>query len=93
MPRVYMRFEWLAGWRVSFLDGSKVLPRTLLFRSDESCLRWQGRVVGSKVLADRLALEHAMVQGRGGVHLELSYPQLATLAVQPGVASPPQPRF
>ncbi len=21
MPKVYMRFEWLAGWRVSFLDG------------------------------------------------------------------------
>lgn len=22
MPRVYMRFEWLAGWRVTFLDVS-----------------------------------------------------------------------
>ncbi len=35
MPRVYMRFEWLAGWRVSFLDGDKVLPRTLHFQSEE----------------------------------------------------------
>ena len=33
MPKVYMRFEWLAGWRVSFLDGDKVLPRTLRFQS------------------------------------------------------------
>ena len=45
MSRVYMRFEWLAGWRVSFLDGSRVLPRTLLFRSDEKLLEMQGRVV------------------------------------------------
>ena len=79
MPRVYMRFEWLAGWRVSFLDGSKVLPRTLLFRSDEKLLEMAGKGGALKNLSDRQALEHAMVQGRGGVHLELSYPQLATL--------------
>lgn len=37
----------------------------------------QGRAL--KSLADRQALEHAMVQGCGGVHLDFSYPQLATL--------------
>ena len=79
MPRVYMRFEWLAGWRVSFLDGSKALPRTLLFRSDEKLLEMAGKGGALKSLADRQALEHAMGQGRGGVHLELSYPQFATL--------------
>ena len=79
MPRVYMRFEWLAGWRVSFLEGSRVLPRTLLFRSDEKLLEMAGKGGALKYLADRQALEHAMVQGRGGVHLELSYPQLAIL--------------
>ena len=79
MPRVYMRFEWLAGWRVSFLDGSKVLPRTLLFRSNEKLLEMAGKGNALKSLADRQALELAMAQGRGGVHLDLSYPQLATL--------------
>ena len=79
MPRVYMRFEWLAGWRVSFLDGRNVLPRTLLFRSDEKLLEMVGKGGAMKNLADRQALEHAMGQGRGGVQLELSYPQLATL--------------
>ena len=79
MPRVYMRFEWLAGWRVSFLDGSKVLPRTLLFRSDEKLLEMARKGGALKSLADRQALEQAIVQGRGGVHLELTYPQLATL--------------
>ena len=79
MPRVYMRFEWLAGWRVSFLAGSGVLPRTLLFRSDEKLLELAGKGGALKSLADRQALEHAMVQGQGGVHLELSYPQLAVL--------------
>ena len=34
MPPVYMQFEWLAGWRVSFLANGRALPRTLLFRSD-----------------------------------------------------------
>ena len=48
MPRVYMRFEWLPGWRVSFLDGSKVLPQTLLFRSDEKLLEMAGKVVRSR---------------------------------------------
>ena len=79
MPRVYMRFEWLAGWRVSFLEGSRVLPRTLLFRSDEKLLEMAGKGGALKCLADHQALEHAMVQGRGSVHLELSYPQLAIL--------------
>jgi hypothetical protein len=31
VPRVYMRFEWLAGWRVSFLDGDLVLPSQAAF--------------------------------------------------------------
>ena len=79
MPRVYMRFEWLADWRVSFLDGRKVLPRTLLFRSDEKLLEMAGKGGALKSLADRQALKRAMVQGRGGLYLELSYPQLATL--------------
>ncbi len=43
MPRVYMRFEWVAGWRVSLLEGSKVLPRTLLFHSDEKLLEMAGK--------------------------------------------------
>ena len=32
-----------------------------------------------KCLADHQALEHATVQGRGGIHLEQSHPQLAAL--------------
>jgi len=27
MARVYMRFERMAGWRVSFYDEDNVLPR------------------------------------------------------------------
>ena len=80
MPRVYMRFEWLAGWRVTFLDGDKVLPRTLLFQSEEKLTemaeRWrrneEPRLTGR-------GLEHAVRLGRGGLYLELSYPQFTTL--------------
>ena len=79
MPRVYMRFEWLAGWRVTFLDGDKVLPRTLLFQSEEKLIEMAGRGGAMKSLADRQGLEHAIRLGRGGLHLDLSYPQFATL--------------
>ena len=79
MPRVYMQFEWLGGWRVRFLVNGRILPRTLLFRSDEKLLEMAARGGALQCLADRQALEHAMVQGGGGVHLELSHPQMATL--------------
>jgi hypothetical protein len=32
-----------------------------------------------KTLADRYGLEHAIRLGRGGLYLDLSYPQLAVL--------------
>ncbi len=35
MPLVYMSFEWMAGWRVSFHEGAMVLLRTLFFESEE----------------------------------------------------------
>ena len=35
-----------------------------------------------KSLADRQGLEHAIKLGRGGLHLDLTYPQLATLQRQ-----------
>ncbi len=54
MPKVYMRFEWLAGWRVSFLDGDKVLPRTLRFQSEEKLTEMAERGGAMKSLADRL---------------------------------------
>ena len=79
MPRVYMRFEWLAGWRVSFLDGDKVLPRTLLFQSEEKLTEMAERGGAMKNLANRQGLEHAIRLGRGGLYLELSYPQFTTL--------------
>lgn len=79
MPRVYMRFEWLAGWRVTFLDGDKVLPRTLLFQSEEKLTEMAERGAALKNLADRQGLEHAIRLGRGGLYLDLSYPQLTTL--------------
>ncbi|MGI4828915.1 MAG: hypothetical protein ACRYFU_12105 [Janthinobacterium lividum] len=79
MPRVYMRFEWLAGWRVTFLDGDKVLPRTLLFQAEEKLTEMAERGGAMKSLADQQGLEHAIRLGRGGLYLELSYSQLATL--------------
>ncbi len=79
MPRVYMRFEWLAGWRVTFLDGDKVLPRTLLFQSEEKLTEMAERGGAMKNLSDRQGLEHAIRLGRGGLYLELSYPQFTTL--------------
>ena len=81
MPRVYMRFEWLAGWRVTVLDGDKVLPRTLLFQSEEKLTEMAERGGAMKNLADRQGLEHAIRLGRGGLYLELSYPQFTTLQV------------
>jgi hypothetical protein len=77
MPRVYMRFEWLAGWRVSFLDGDSVLPRALHFQSEEKLTEMAERGGAMKSLADRQCLEHAIRVGRGGLYLDLSYPQLA----------------
>ena len=79
MPRVYMGFEWLAGWRVTFLDGDKVLPRTLLFQSEEKLTEMAERGGAMKNLADRQGLEHAIRLGRGGLYLDLSHPQLTTL--------------
>jgi hypothetical protein len=79
MPRVYMRFEWLSGWRVTFLDGDKVLPRTLLFQSDEKLSEMAERGGAMKSLADRQGLEHAIRLGRGGLYLDLSYLQFTTL--------------
>ncbi len=79
MPRVYMRFEWLAGWRVTFADGDKVLPRTLLFQSEEKLTEMAERGGAMKSLADRQGLEYAIQIGRGGLYLDLSYPQFATL--------------
>lgn len=79
MPRVYMRFEWLAGWRVTFLDGDKVLPRTLLFQSEEKLTEMAERGGAMKSLADRQGLEHAIRLGRGGLYLDLSHSQLTTL--------------
>ena len=79
MPRVYMRFEWLAGWRVTFIDGDKVLPRTLLFQSEEKLTEMAERGGAMKSLADRQGLEHAIRLGRGGLYLDLSQPQLTTL--------------
>ena len=79
MPRVYMRFEWLAGWRVTFLDGDKVLPRTLLFQSEEKLTKMAERGGAMKSLADRQGLEHAIRLARGGLYLDLSHPQLTTL--------------
>ena len=79
MPRVYMRFEWLAGWRVTFLDGDKVLPRTLLFQSEEKLTEMAERGGAMKNLANRQGLEHAIRLGRGVLYLELSYLQFTTL--------------
>jgi len=79
MQRVYMRFEWLAGWRVTFLDGDKVLPRTLLFQSEEKLTEMAERGGAMKNLADRQGLEHAIRLGRGGLYIELSYLQFTTL--------------
>lgn len=55
MPRVYMRFEWLAGWRVTFLDDDKVLPQTLLFQSEEKLTEMAERGGAMKSIADRKA--------------------------------------
>ena len=74
-----MRFEWMAGWRVSFLDGETVLPRTLFFQSEEKLEELAQRGGALKSLADKQALEHALKLGRGGLYLDLSYPQLQTL--------------
>ena len=79
MPRVYMHFEWLAGWRVTFLDGRKLLPRTLLFQTEEKLTELAEKGAAIKSLADRHSLEHAIRLGRGGLYLDLSHPQLTTL--------------
>ncbi|MGI4830718.1 MAG: hypothetical protein ACRYFU_21365 [Janthinobacterium lividum] len=79
MPRIYMCFEWLAGWRVSFLDGEETLPRTLLFQSGDKLVEMAEKGGAMKSLADRQGLEYAVRLGRGGLYLDLSYAQLATL--------------
>jgi hypothetical protein len=77
--KVYMRFEWLAGWRVSFLDGDKVLPRSLVVALEEKLFKMAERGGGLKDLAARQALEHGIRLGKGGMYLELSVSQFRNL--------------
>ena len=79
MAKVYMRFEWMAGCRVSFLDGDRVLPRSVVVASEEKLFEMAERGGGLKDLATKKALEHGIRLGRGGMYLELSASQLQNL--------------
>jgi hypothetical protein len=74
-----MRFEWLAGWRATFLDGDKVLPRSVVVASEEKLFEMAERGGGLKDLATRQALEHGIRLRKGGVYLELTASQLRNL--------------
>ena len=80
LTKVYLRFEWLAGWRVRFLDEDKILPCKLLFQTEEKLLEMAGRGGALKTLADRQGQEHAVRIGRGGLYLDhLSHSQFSAL--------------
>ena len=69
------------GWRVSFLeaDCQTPLPRKLTFASPEKIRIMHQRFGASQLLEDKLALDHGIEIGRGGIWLSLNDEQYRRL--------------
>jgi hypothetical protein len=78
---VYMSFFYRSGWQVQFLEGDMktALPRKLTFQHPDKIreLARRGEALGT--LDRKQALESAIENGRGGVHLRLTPEQYSRL--------------
>lgn len=80
--RVLMNFmEWRNGWRVSFTeaDCQTSLPRKITFTTPDKIRTMYERFGASQLLEDKLALDHGISIGRGGVWLALNEEQYQKL--------------
>jgi hypothetical protein len=79
--RVYMTFFQSGGWYCQFLeeDLKTSLPKSLTFATPDKVIELIGRGGGIKSLEDQQAVEYAVQNGRGGMHLILSRDQYAKL--------------
>ena len=79
--RVYMSFFLRKGWQCQFLEeGLKTpLPRTFTFATSDKVEELIRRGGGMRDLADKQAVESAVLKGRGGVFLNLTEEQYRRL--------------
>jgi hypothetical protein len=79
--RVYLFFQDRKGWHCQFLeeDLKTPLPRKLRFASSDKIFELVERAGGFPDQESRLAFNHAIEIGRGGVFLSLSEEQYIKL--------------
>jgi hypothetical protein len=81
LRKVYMSFFHRDGWQCQFLEADlkTLLPRRLVFATDEKVTELVLRGGGLKDLADRQALESGLQKGTGGAYLYLTAKQYEEL--------------
>jgi hypothetical protein len=94
--RIYMSFMLRDGWRCQFLeeDLKTSLPRKVTLDNPAKLIEMAERGGTRLNLEERQALDHGIETGRGGIWLELTAEQYASLkkrytmrVSQPGIAS------
>jgi hypothetical protein len=79
--RVYLSFQSRNGWYCQFLerDLKTVLPRRLHFASADKVIELVERAGGFPDQESRLAMNHGLEIGRGGMFLNLTEEQYTKL--------------
>ena len=72
--RLYLSFQSSNGWHCQFLepDLKTSVPRQLHFKSSDKLIELVERAGGFPDLESRLAMNHGLEIGRGGVFLSLT---------------------
>jgi hypothetical protein len=79
--RVYLSFQCRDGWHCQFLEADlkTALPRKLRFASPDKLIELIERGGGFTDQDTRLAVNHGIEMGRGGIFLKLTEEQYAKL--------------
>jgi len=79
--RVYLSFQCRDGWHCQFLEADlqTPLPKRLHFVSPDKLIELVGRGGGFTDQDSRLAVNHGIEIGRGGIFLKLTEKQYAAL--------------
>lgn len=79
--RVYLFFQSYNGWHCQFLESDlkTSLPRQLHFKSSAKVIELVERTGGFSDLESRLAMNHGLELGRGGVFLSQTVEQYRKL--------------
>lgn len=79
--RVYLSFQCHNGWHCQFLEADlkTALPRKLHFASPDKLIELVERGGGFTDQDTRLAVNHGIEIGRGGIFLKLTEEQYAAL--------------